>query len=376
MLTLTRTHHRPPARIRPASDRGASDRGSSRRGASGRAASPRVAGLEPLESRRLLSVAVAATAEDVIKINFQTPQSSTPSGYGADTGQTFGARSGGLTYGWNQSATGFTRDRNVTSDQRFDTLVHMQQYGNRTWELAVPNGTYSVFVMAGDPQYFDSVYRINVEGELTVNGTPSSGDRFISGTQTVEVTDGRLTVTNAAGAKNNKLAFIEITPQDVTEPPPPPPGGQVNINFQPAGAETPEGYLADTGQVFGERAGDFQYGWDQSATGFTRDRDDDDSLDQRFDTLIHTQQYGNRTWEIALANGTYAVHLVAGDPQYPDGNYRYNVEGTLAVNGAASSDAPFVEGHVTVTVADGRLTISNAEGAFNNKLAFLEIAPA
>ena len=114
-------------------------------------------------------------------------------------------------YGFNQSATGFTRDRNANGSQKFDTLVHTQMYGNRVWEIQVPNGTYEVLLMAGDPNFFDSVYKYNVEGVLTVNGTPSSGNRFISGTQTVVVSDGRLTINNAAGSVNNKLAFVEIT---------------------------------------------------------------------------------------------------------------------------------------------------------------------
>jgi hypothetical protein len=87
----------------------------------------------------------------------------------------------------------------------------MQHYGWRTWEFGVANGTYSVKLVAGDAQYFDSVYKIDVEGQLTVNGTPTSVNRFVTGTKTVTVTDGRLTVSNALGGKNNKVAYIEVT---------------------------------------------------------------------------------------------------------------------------------------------------------------------
>ena len=41
------------------------------------------------------------------------------------------------------------------------------------WELAVPNGTYRVRVVAGDPTHIDSVYRTNVEGVLAINATPT-----------------------------------------------------------------------------------------------------------------------------------------------------------------------------------------------------------
>ncbi len=77
--------------------------------------------------------------------------------------------------------------------------------------MAVPNGSYTVRVVAGDPSYIDSVYKINVEGTLTVNGTPTSSARWVEGIATVTVSDGRLTISNATGSKNNKLCFIEIT---------------------------------------------------------------------------------------------------------------------------------------------------------------------
>jgi hypothetical protein len=111
--------------------------------------------------------------------------------------------------------TSNTRDRNSTrsADQRYDTFNHMQKTGGgRVWQIGVPNGTYSVFVVAGDATAFDSVFRINVEGVLTVSGTPNTTTRWISGTKTVTVTDGRLTVSNGTGASNNKICFIDITP--------------------------------------------------------------------------------------------------------------------------------------------------------------------
>ena len=43
------------------------------------------------------------------------------------------------------------------------------------------------------------------------------------------------------------------------------------------------------------------------------------------------------------------------------------------VNGTPSSAARWVEGAGTVTVADGRLTLTNAAGSSNNKICFIEI---
>jgi YVTN family beta-propeller protein len=147
-------------------------------------------------------------------VNFQPSSSPVSSGYLMDAGNGYANRGNGFTYGWNGNNTGFTRDRNssLSLDQRYDTLNHMQKAGGaRAWEIAVPNGSYQVFVVAGDASNYDSVFRINVEGVLTVSGTPTSSSRWVSGTKTVAVSDGRLTVSNASGSSNNKICFVDIT---------------------------------------------------------------------------------------------------------------------------------------------------------------------
>lgn len=150
-----------------------------------------------------------------MQINFQPASAPTVSGWLVDSGLVFGARAGGLTYGWNVALTA-TRDRNNpdSPNQQRDTLIHTQQYTTiaAVWEIVVPNGLYEVRLMAGDPNYFRSVYAFTVEGTLLLSGTPTSATRWIEATNTVRVSDGRLTVRNAASAVNNKLNFIEITP--------------------------------------------------------------------------------------------------------------------------------------------------------------------
>lgn len=147
-------------------------------------------------------------------INFQPAASPVPAGYVADSGAVFGARGNGLTYGWNL-ATNETRDRDNPSspDQRFDTLNHMQKPSNPNarWEIAVPNGNYRVRIVAGDPSFFDGVFRINAEATLVVNGTPTTASRWVDSTATVTVSDGRLTLSSATGASNNKVCFVDIT---------------------------------------------------------------------------------------------------------------------------------------------------------------------
>lgn len=165
---------------------------------------------EPLEGRRLLAVS--------INVNFQPDGVSVPTGYRVDTGAAYGRRANGFTYGWNVDNRANTRDRNVHPDQRYDTLNHMQRGGSRRWEIAVPNGRYVVRVVAGDPSYFDGYFHTNVENVKAIDAAPSSGRRFLEGSVTVEVKDGRLTISNGSRAVNNKLSFVEIRPLVTPQP--------------------------------------------------------------------------------------------------------------------------------------------------------------
>ena len=164
---------------------------------------------------RLFPEAPAAPTE--IRVNFQLASAAVPAGYLKDGGAAYGDRGNGRTYGWNVDNSAQMRDRNspVSPDQRYDTLAYMQRPANpdAVWEISVPNGTYLVHAVAGDASFFDITYRLAVEGVLTVSGTSNSAARWVEGTATVTVSDGRLTIRSAAGATANKICFVDITPQ-------------------------------------------------------------------------------------------------------------------------------------------------------------------
>src|SRR5205814_3946145 len=117
--------------------------------------------------------------------------------------------SNGLTYGWNADNSINARDKNssLSPDQRYDTFIHMQKGGSFRWDMAVPNGTYTVRAAAGDAGYIDSTYKINVEGVLTVDGTPTRSNHWVEGTRTVTVSEGKLTITKASGEEHNMIVF-------------------------------------------------------------------------------------------------------------------------------------------------------------------------
>jgi hypothetical protein len=68
-----------------------------------------------------------------------------------------------------------------------------------------------VRLVGGDPSYLDSTYATDAEGVPVLRGTPTADRRWVEATADVAVTDGRLTLTNGAGARNNKLSFVEVT---------------------------------------------------------------------------------------------------------------------------------------------------------------------
>jgi fibronectin type 3 domain-containing protein len=181
-----------------------------------------------------LGATPAAPGAVNVHINFQLDTASVPDGYIADTGAPFSATRG---YGWvvpgTHTPTDLTlsaRDRGAPSDQRLATLILMQggdtqtQAGPGSWEYAIPAGTYQVTVSAGDAAYTDSVHQINVEGVPAIVGfAPTASDLFETGSVTVNVTDGRLTV-DANGGTNTKINYIDIVAAGDTQAPAAPTG--------------------------------------------------------------------------------------------------------------------------------------------------------
>ena len=184
-----------------------------------------------------------------ININFGAPTVNSPEGFIQDVGQAYSEEQG---YGWvTQDADSDNlepldivvngRDRNALfSDDEgelfrepiLDSLMHLQypetaaysDISNTTpaaWEYDLANGEYEVTVSVGDPDYFDSNHVINIEGESVISGfipTPSENDvlsvdggAFNTGSATVEVDDGKLTL-DAIGGENTKINYINIVP--------------------------------------------------------------------------------------------------------------------------------------------------------------------
>lgn len=153
----------------------------------------------------------------------------------------------------------------------------------------------------------------------------------------------------------------------------------IAINFQPATASTPTGYVADVGKTYGDRGSERTFGWSASNSANPRDRNNPNSPNQAYDTVTFfkdTNASATRTWEIALPNGSYNVKIVAGDPCYDTGP-QITAEGVTILSGNATISNRWITGTKTITISDGRLTLSAKSGSTSRTpINFIEIKKA
>lgn len=153
-------------------------------------------------------------------------------------------------------------------------------------------------------------------------------------------------------------------------------GTVISVNFQDSTAVTPDGYLMDVGQVFGDQGNGYSYGWDADNTAHARNRDNVISPDERYDTFNHMQKDlpAGRVWEIELPNGNYSVHVVVGESDNYDSTFDIQAEGVTIISGKAAAAMRWFESTAIVAVTDGRLSLSNGPTAVNNKICCVDIA--
>lgn len=154
-------------------------------------------------------------------------------------------------------------------------------------------------------------------------------------------------------------------------------GAPVNISFQPASFPLQSGYRGDFGQTYGARGSGYSYGWNVDHTGRTfaySPLPGNESIWGAAWSLIRMLPGSSTRWEIALSNGSYSVTILAAGYQCQGQLQQIAVEGTLVVNGTAGWDYDtYVGGTQTVTVGDGRLTVTNGPSAELNCIDSIQI---
>jgi hypothetical protein len=166
-----------------------------------------------------------ANGQASVKVNFQSRtlgSGEVPEGYLPDYGDVFGDRGNGYSYGWSVDKAASSRDRDSihSPDQRYDShnSLNMWNTGLGSWEIELPDATYDVYIVGGDPDYFDSTQSYIVEGIEVLDETPYPPgnpttpdiDRFDECTVTVSVNDGRLTIDPVIGVGYIKICFVHI----------------------------------------------------------------------------------------------------------------------------------------------------------------------
>ncbi|MDZ5662512.1 putative Ig domain-containing protein [Nocardioides sp. S-58] len=338
-----------------------------------------------------------------IRVNFQSETAAVPAGHFRDFGQAYGPRTladqGGLTYGWRNASTlapeartTSGRERNLNSDQRLDTFMHMQYQqqsapnctanncNTGTWGLALGDGTYQVTAALGDPaaNADPEAHQVRVEGVPLLaaphvpSGPAGSAGHHATGTQVVTVSDGELTV-DAVGGTNAKIDYLEVTP--VTGG-----GGETvaQVSFQPAASPTPAGWSADSGELFTTARG---YGWVRTEGGATKTADtrartqDPDPLTSTLMIVDDTQVAGvvDGEWELAVADGTYTVSVSVGDAGFADSSHGLAAEGVPLVSGfVPTGPGDYRVATASVDVTDGRLTLASTGS--NTKVQWVSVA--
>jgi len=149
-------------------------------------------------------------------------------------------------------------------------------------------------------------------------------------------------------------------------------------------APTPLGYIQDIGNGYSAQNGQ-TYGWDRNVVADGRWRQAANSPDLRYDTFVHMLKAAPAaTWNIAVPNGFYKVHIVGGDPQNTDSVFQYNIEGvitpTVTPGGPGAFSNYWADFTVTCVVNDGQLTVASGPNsqttANNNKIDFIDIMAA
>ena len=170
----------------------------------------------------------------------------------------------------------------------------------------------------------------------------------------------RAVATDALGRPRNS-GVVEIT---VTE------HFSAAINFQPAGSTPPRGSVPDTGDVFGPRSRGLAYGWNEDHGENMRLRSSGAEL--RRATLVQIRAGG--VWELAVPAGTYRVTVGIGDPGFAS-VHTVRVEGVSFWTAWPLAAGEVAEQSATVSVTDGRLTLDQGAGGFEEtRVAYVLVA--
>lgn len=140
------------------------------------------------------------------------------------------------------------------------------------------------------------------------------------------------------------------------------------FDFAGKGVPKAEGFLRDSGAVYSREKG---HGWtrDISANARVRNR----MPEHERDAFLFTRE--EDVWEVDVENGDYEVTICVGDSGYGQKGQFVRIEGGSVVADVNTTTGRFHEATATVSVSDGRLTltIGRPEGGSNTALCWVAL---
>jgi beta-galactosidase len=285
-----------------------------------------------------------------------------------------------------------TRDRSTYKDSYYfyqaNWNVPSRSWANtpvlyisdHTWtDRTTPSASMTVYSNLGAPTLWENGVQIGAMAPLVLNGftipdtyTMPSAVTLAAGANNIQVRAvyNNQTYTNSVVWYYHAAALLG-TPF-------------ARVDFTDSSADLQSGYVADTGQAFNST-----YGWVNSTnlspsanTAGTYNRTSVTTAPfNQIDARTGIQLPANETWEYALPNGIYDVHVVSADSTNTSTSPN-NIVNNLSVNGnllhdidstSSFGDNGFDEFYTTVTVTNGFLRVSAGAGSVNPVLAYIDI---
>ena len=149
-------------------------------------------------------------------------------------------------------------------------------------------------------------------------------------------------------------------------------GYPIRINFQVNGTPPIEGYLPDSGEVFGARSEGLYYGWNFDHSSLDRQRGFNSN--PLLDRLVHFAQGGK--WSLGgLPEGKHTVKVGIGDSGWAS-TYTLNVNDVNYWTNKSLARDEFEQKTMDVVVTDGYITVdAGTSPALATRINYIEIAP-
>jgi fibronectin type 3 domain-containing protein len=232
-------------------------------------------------------------------------------------------------FGWTDTSSISSRDRGAPDDLRRD-LVQNDASGARTFRVTLANGTYTVVLTMGDQSYAHDNMKVRANGATVLPDVDTSAGTFAVNTFTVAVSGGVLDLefSDTGGADPtwvvNALTTTLVSLAPTNTPTSTPTSTPTNTPTSTP-TSTPTGTFTsardfDFGTATSPLAGGYArvtestafsagaYGWTNTAGLASIDRG---SPNNRWEDFVYGS--ANRTFQVALPDGTYTVTVTMGD---------------------------------------------------------------